>query len=257
MREHRDEALRHPKFRKDVPQVHQRGNDALAIGWQQSLLGYFAHLWRVEAHPNLTNVFVRRPEANELLEVTVALCLLTRDGAVHRDLVPPNVLENPIVGGRCSPHIVLGLEPVDRDDQLQARQRAPLDGKRSHCAGDDLRIDAFFGEPREDLIQLTETDERLSADDRHVQRIVFVDELEKPFDEFLSLVIADLAQRHLSAEVLITVGVTAGAAQRALSRDFNRQGGAVAAQNSSPRRDNPFHARDYITGAIFRLLNSR
>ncbi len=70
---------------------------------------------------------------------------------------------------------------------------------------------------------------------------MLVDQLEEPPNQFVSLEIADLSQSEAAAEVLIPVGITAGAPQRALASDFNRERGSIAAQNSSPRRDDPFH----------------
>ena len=57
--------------------------------------------------------------------------------------------------------------------------RRPLRRDRPHRAGDQLRVDAPLGQPRQNLIQLAEADERLAADDRDVQRLVLVDELEE------------------------------------------------------------------------------
>jgi hypothetical protein len=85
---------------------------------------------------------------------------------------------------------------------------------------------------------------------------VLIDQLQETVDEFVAFVVADLPERDFAAEVLIAVRVTAGAAQRALSRDLNRQCRPIAAQNPSPSCDNPVHAFDYITSVIFRSAAS-
>ena len=93
---------------------------------RQDLRRHLADLRRVEAEPDLRDVRVRRPEAGELLQVAVALHLLPRDGAVHGDLVTGDVLLDAVVGGRRAADVVLGLQAVDRDDDLQPRNRGPF-----------------------------------------------------------------------------------------------------------------------------------
>src|SRR5262249_36822442 len=91
----------------------------------------------------LLDVGVLAPEPNELLEIAVPLRLLPRHGTVDRDLVSSDVLQDPIVGRWRPSHIVLRLEPIDRDDNLQAPQAGPLDRNRPHRARDELRMDAL------------------------------------------------------------------------------------------------------------------
>ena len=109
---------------------------------RQDLGRDLADLRRVEAEPELPHVRVRRPEVRELLEVAVALHLLPRHRAVHGDLLAGDVLEDPIVGGRRAAGVVLGLQAVDRDDDLQPRNRRPLGRNRPHGARHELRVDA-------------------------------------------------------------------------------------------------------------------
>ena len=91
------------------------------------------------------------PVIEELLYISVAADLLPGDGAVHRDLVSDDVLEDAVVGGGRSPHVVLGLEAVDRDDDLEPPESGPFAGDRPHRTGDQLRVDAAFGELGQDL----------------------------------------------------------------------------------------------------------
>ena len=44
------------------------------------------------------------------------------------DLVPVDVLQDAIVGRRLAALVVLGLQAVDRDDDLQAAESGPFDG---------------------------------------------------------------------------------------------------------------------------------
>jgi hypothetical protein len=65
------------------------------------------------------------------------------------DLVPLDVLEDALVGGRLAALVVLGLQTVDRHDDLEAAQADPFLGNRPHGARDHLRVHAALGELRE------------------------------------------------------------------------------------------------------------
>jgi len=82
---------------------------------------------------------------------------------MNGDLMPLDVLEDSIVGGRRPPHVVFGLESVDRDADLQARNRCPFDRDRTYCAGHDLDVQAALGEPGQQDVQLAKADERLTS----------------------------------------------------------------------------------------------
>ena len=142
---------------------------------------------------------------------------------MNRDLVARDVFLDPIVGGRRAPHVVLGLEPVDRDDNLQPGDFGELGGNRTHRARHELRVDAARREQRQQLLELAVPHERLAADDRYVKWLLFVDDGHEPVDQLLAFVVGDLSQRDVAAEVLIAVCVAAGAAQRTLAGDFDRE----------------------------------
>ena len=89
------------------------------------------------------------------------------------------------------------------------------------------------------VVQLAEPHERLAADDRDVQRTMFVDELKEAVDELLPLEVADLAKRDVAAEVFVTVGVTAGAASGHSRVISIESAGRYAGKDSSPRGENP------------------
>src|SRR5215471_4336553 len=108
-----DQAFWHRQLWKPHAQRHQVGNHPLPIGGSQPLLGHFANLWRVEAVPDLFDLRYCRPEGEELLDVAVAVHLLPRHGAVDGDVMPLDVLEDPLVGRRSASGVVLGLQPVD------------------------------------------------------------------------------------------------------------------------------------------------
>ena len=120
--------LRHPQLRILRPKHHQIVHHLLAVGLRQALGRHLAHLRGVQADPQLRDVRVRRPELHELFEVSVAAHLLPRHGAVDGDVVPLDVLQDAVVGGGLAALVVLGLQPVDRHDDLQPPQPAHSSG---------------------------------------------------------------------------------------------------------------------------------
>src|SRR4051794_37676839 len=74
-----------------------------------------------------------------------------------------------------------------------------------------------------------------------MERLVTIDQRQQAIDELLAFEIADFAELEIAAQMIVAVGVTAGAMQRALARDFNRHRRRVAGENPSPCRKNRFH----------------
>jgi hypothetical protein len=50
---------------------------------------------------------------------------------------------------------------------------------------------------------------------------VRVDELHEAVDQLLTFVVADFAESHAAAEVLIAIGIATGTAKRTLASDFD------------------------------------
>ena len=136
----------HLQLRVALANRQQFLHDVPAIVAGQDLLGHFAHLRGVETHPDLADVGVAGPLRDEFLQVALASHLLSRHGAVHGDLVALDVLHDAIVGGGRAPRVVLGLEPVDRHDDLQATESRPFARDRPDRARHDLGIDAALGQ---------------------------------------------------------------------------------------------------------------
>src|SRR5207248_2978707 len=109
-----------------------------AITRPQTLRRCLADLRRVQADPDLLRVGVVRPEIHELVEIAVALRLLARDRAMDGDLMPLDVLQDAIVGRGSPARVMLGLETIDRDDDLQARKSNPVLRDRTDGTGHEL-----------------------------------------------------------------------------------------------------------------------
>ena len=73
-------------------------------------------------------------------------------------------------------------------------------------------------------VQLAKADQRLAADDRDVQRADVRRRARRtPSISSWPLKSRTCAQRDVAAEMIVAVGVAAGAAQRALARDLDRE----------------------------------
>ena len=164
--------------------------------------------------------------------------LLPRDRAVHRDVLTLDVLENAFVGRR---------RRGGRRARAAARRstRTPADGGMfAHASGigRTALVTTCMCTPiavscgSSDL-ELAESHERLAADDRQMQRPPLLDEIEHAVDEFLSLVVGELAQHDVAAEMRVAVRVTARTPERTLARDLDRQIRAIPLQDPAPGLD--------------------
>jgi hypothetical protein len=61
----------------------------------------------------------------------------------------------------------------------------------------------------------------LAAHQSHLQRLVPVHQRKHALHQLVAALVAQLAQRHLAAQVVFAVGVAARAAQGALARDLD------------------------------------
>ena len=64
------------------------------------------------------------------------------DGAMDRDTLVTDILKDAIVGCRCPPDIVFGLQAIDGYDYVQARQIRPGRTHPSEGTGNDLHMDS-------------------------------------------------------------------------------------------------------------------
>src|SRR5207237_10331525 len=74
------------------------------------------------------------------------------------------------------------------------------------------------------------------------QRAIFMQQPEHRVDELLALVVLQLAQRDVAAQMVAAVRIAAGTSKRALARDLDREIRLVARQNLAPRPQQTFHA---------------
>ena len=84
------------------------------------------------------------------------------------------------------------------------------------------------------VVELAKPHERFAADDRQMQWLQPVDDVDHAVDQFLALVVGKLSQNDVAAEVGVAIGVAARAPQRTLARDLNRQVRPVAREDAPP-----------------------
>lgn len=109
-----------------------------AVGRRQPLRRKFPLLRCIEADPDDACVRVPLPRPQELFEIPLAPRLLSCDSTVHGDLMLHDVLEDPVVRRGRATLVVLGLQAVNRHDNLEASQSGPLARDRAHGARDEL-----------------------------------------------------------------------------------------------------------------------
>ena len=124
-----------------------------------------------------------------------------------------------------------------RNDDLKLWQLRPFPRDRPDCARDQLRVNLPFRQLRQNLVKLAIADERLTADNRHVERTMAIDEGHEARDQLVALVVGEAAQRHATAKVIVAVGVTSGTTQRTFARDLDRDVRAVARKDAAPSLD--------------------
>ena len=118
----------------------------------------------------------------------------------------------------------------------------PFDRDRADRARDELRVDAHVRELRQKFVQLAIPDERFAADDGEVKSAVLAHEPQDFGDQRFALVVRDLAQVDVAAEMIGPVGIAAGAAQRTFSRNLDGQVRGVARQDAAPCGNNAFQS---------------
>ena len=114
------------------------------------------------------------------------------------------------------------MEAVDGNGHTHERERCPRKRDRSERAGYDLNMNATVDKLRQESVDLAVANQGITANDREVERLVSVDQLEDPSYQFLAFEVGQATQVR-RAQVVIFVSVTTGAAQRAFTGDLDRK----------------------------------
>lgn len=98
------------------------------------------------------------------------------------DLAIANIFQDASVSRRLAALVMMFGEPVHRNRHPAARQADPLSGNRNHSAGDDQHKHSTSAEFRQNAAEFGMSHERLAADQRYMQRLMFLDQLEDTRD---------------------------------------------------------------------------
>jgi hypothetical protein len=79
--------------------------------------------------------------------------------------------------------------------------------------------------------------QRIAADDRQMQGLFAVDDLQDFVDQFLAFEIAELPQIGTAAQMSVVICVTTRAAQRTLASYLNRERGRLSLEDAAPGLD--------------------
>jgi hypothetical protein len=82
---------------------------------------------------------------------------------------------------------VFRLQAVDGDNDIEPREVGPVLRDDAEGAGDDLDVDAAPVQLGEKKFQLAIANERVSADERKVERTISVDDFEDALNQSVSL----------------------------------------------------------------------
>ena len=235
MQEGLGEFLVEQKFCIALGQGGQFGSENCAITGEQQLRALFADLRSVTRDPDAFGFRARIPEGNVFLEVAGTCEHLVGDGPVNVDLAPGDVFKDAVVRGGFAANVVVFGQAVDRDGDAYAGKFHPFDGDGDYTTGYDKREDFHFGEDGQDATEFAMADERFASHDRDVLWFVPADQFENAVNECLAAKIAEFAEGNSAPEVRVAVGVTARAAQRTFTRNFDGEHGDAATENAAPR----------------------
>ena len=84
---------------------------------------------------------------------------------MYRDALTGDVFQDTLIRRRGSSRIVLRLQTVDGDYNIQVMQYRPVCRKRAERAGDDLNVNAFSEQQRDQNLQFPVSHQRIASDD--------------------------------------------------------------------------------------------
>jgi hypothetical protein len=102
-------------------------------------------------------LFAIGPKIGEVAKIARTLELQPRNRAMHGDLVPGNIFENPFIGGGRAPRVVFRLQAIDRHNYVETTNALPLGWDRADSTGDELHFNLHFSEFGEQNAQLVVT----------------------------------------------------------------------------------------------------
>jgi hypothetical protein len=109
------------------------------------------------------------------------------------DPLAGDAFENTIVGRGLAPNIVLGLQTVDGDYDIDVLQRSPGWRDLTECAGDNLYVNTTLNKLRHEYFQLAVSYERITSDDRQLERPHAIDHLQHTVNKSFAFEVGQIA----------------------------------------------------------------
>jgi len=134
---------------------------------------------------------------------------------------------------------VILTEAVDRYGDADVPEGIPLGRDWNDAACHDQRLDALRAQFGKDATEFAVTHQWFAADDREMDGAVPGDQSEDALNELVPTVVVQLPERDAPTEMSFFVCVAPRAAQRALSRDFDRQHRGHAEEHSPTGGEEP------------------
>src|SRR5579871_5636745 len=234
MRELPDHRFRHIQLVKLLSQKAQFCNGTRALLWLKDLRQLISNLRSKQAEPYSSDLCARIPKFQKALQILRLLHHLAGDGAVNRNILARNVLEDSIVGRGSPPKIVLGLKSIHGNHDCQVARFRPTRWKRPEGAGDQLHADAPVKQLWDQPLEFPVSHQRIASNNGEMQRPKSIDHSQNSLHQGLTLAIVQGSQGHAPAEMRGVVAITAGATQRALPRNFNGKRWALALEDPAP-----------------------
>jgi len=116
-----------------------------------------------------------------------------------------------------------------------------------------LHIESTLRKLGQQHVELAITHQRLTADERHVQRLEPIDDVDNAVDQRLALSIRERPQRLAAAEMVVAVRVASRTTERAFPRDFDGEIRAESGKDFAPGSDDAFHTPNLAQKGWVRL----
>src|SRR6185312_4517847 len=176
----------------------------------------------VYAYPDTIDLSLGIPETQVAIHISRLLDVVPNNGPVNIHDSVFDVPENAVVGCRRTPQVVVLGIAVDRNSNRHAGQTAPDLRDGDHTTGYYQRVNAAATQFRYHPAQLTMTHQRLSADKRNLQGLMFLNEPENSIDQVVAAVITEATKiRATLSQMRITVSVAARTSKRTLTGHFD------------------------------------
>ena len=154
----------------------------------------FVALRRVDADPDIAHLRTIVPERKIAIHIPGLLDVLTNNGPVDIDAPARDIFENALVRGGLAADVVIFGVVIDRHGDGNFGEIRPGDWKRDHAARNDQCVDASAAQLGNNLAQFAMPHERLSADERNLQRLVLIDQTKDSAYQIAAAVVANAAQ---------------------------------------------------------------